>query len=204
VTLTVTDDENQTDTASTEIKVGTPKAGFELSPPVGVVPVEVSFNASNSFDIDGDVLSWNWDFGDGEIGTGETASHEYAAPGTFTVTLTVEDDDALTDTASAEVRVIEPGFPVANAGPDQSVGCGNMIFLDGSGSHDTDPGGTLNKYYWTRKSGPYVFIPNKRVKRSLVKPPSECPTTLVFELAVTDDDGNEATDQVTVRVEDGN
>ncbi len=67
------------------------------------------FDASASSDPDGTITSYDWDFGDGDTGTGETTSHTYDAGGTYTVTLTVEDDDGATDTASDEVDVTEGG-----------------------------------------------------------------------------------------------
>jgi len=52
----------------------------------------VSFDGSASADEDGDISSLTWDFGDGATGSGAQASHTYAAPGTYTVTLTAADN----------------------------------------------------------------------------------------------------------------
>ncbi len=63
-----------------------------------------SFNGSSSSDSDGTIASYSWDFGDGATGTGSTSSHTYAAPGgTFTVSLTVTDDDGATGSISKTV-----------------------------------------------------------------------------------------------------
>jgi PKD repeat protein len=51
----------------------------------------VAVNAAASTDPDGDALSFAWDFGDGATATGQTASHTYAAAGTYPITLTVDD-----------------------------------------------------------------------------------------------------------------
>jgi PKD repeat protein len=56
----------------------------------------VDFNASGSYDSDGSVVSYYWDFGDGTTGSGVTTSHVYPYEGTFTVTLTVTDNSGLT------------------------------------------------------------------------------------------------------------
>lgn len=55
----------------------------------------VDFNASGSYDTDGSVVSYVWDFGDGTTGSGVTTSHVYPYEGTFTVTLTVTDNSGL-------------------------------------------------------------------------------------------------------------
>jgi hypothetical protein len=65
----------------------------------------VSFDGSGSSDLDGDPLTYRWDFGDGTTGTGRTTSHTYAAPGTMPLTakLTVSDPGGAQDTASYTV-----------------------------------------------------------------------------------------------------
>jgi hypothetical protein len=50
------------------------------------------FTGVGSVDPDGDLLTYSWDFGDGtQPASGEQVSHTYAAPRTYTVTLTVSD-----------------------------------------------------------------------------------------------------------------
>lgn len=63
------------------------------------------FDGSNSYDPDGTISSYAWDFGDGNTGSGVTASHTYAADGTYTVILTVTDDAGVTGTDSQDVSV---------------------------------------------------------------------------------------------------
>lgn len=63
-----------------------------------------SFDGSGSSDSDGTIASYAWDFGDGSNGTGATPQHTYASAGTYTVKLTVTDDDGGTGTVSQQVR----------------------------------------------------------------------------------------------------
>jgi len=73
----------------------------------------MQFDGTGSSDSDGTIISYEWDFGDGSTGTGATPMHTYSALGTYTVTLTVTDDDGLTDTdeTTATVRPIENVIP---------------------------------------------------------------------------------------------
>ena len=61
-----------------------------------------------STDSDGTVVSYAWTFGDGGSASGVTASHAYAAAGTYPVTLTVTDDDGATGSVTRQVTVTAP------------------------------------------------------------------------------------------------
>lgn len=66
------------------------------SPPVGLfaatsVDLVQTFNASASFDPDGSIIRYFWEFGDGSFGGGSAANHTYSAPGNYKVSLTVND-----------------------------------------------------------------------------------------------------------------
>ena len=64
-----------------------------------------------STDSDGTIASRLWNFGDGTTSTAANPSHTYAAAGTYTVTLTVTDDDGATGSKSQIVRVKKTGKP---------------------------------------------------------------------------------------------
>ncbi|HEQ79061.1 MAG TPA: PKD domain-containing protein [Euryarchaeota archaeon] len=67
--------------------------------------VPVKFNGSLSFDIDGEIKSYLWTFGDGGFAYTETVSHVYLEEGTYTVYLTVRDNKGNTDSAMVYVMV---------------------------------------------------------------------------------------------------
>jgi hypothetical protein len=71
-------------------------------------PLKVEFNANLSTDVDEDVLTYYWDFGDGTNATGINPSKTYGTTGTFTVTLKVTDEEGLTDVATITITVNEP------------------------------------------------------------------------------------------------
>lgn len=85
-----------------------PVASFTASRTSGEAPLEISFNAFNSHDPDGNIISYEWNFGDGNTGSGETASHTYSTQGVYTATLTVTDDDGASDQDTAAITVEEP------------------------------------------------------------------------------------------------
>jgi vibriolysin len=62
-----------------------------------------------STDSDGTIVSWAWNFGDTNTSSSQNPSHTYASSGTYTVSLTVTDDDGATDTYSDSVTVSSGG-----------------------------------------------------------------------------------------------
>lgn len=88
-----------------------PVAFFTFSPAAPEINETVTFDASASIDPDGSITDYFWDFGDGTTGTGVTATHTYASNGSYTVFLTVTDDDGLTDDTSRTINEVIPEFP---------------------------------------------------------------------------------------------
>lgn len=117
VTLTVTDNDGNMDSTEQIVKSGTPgpnqlpTASISKSTSYGFTPLAVQFDGQGSSDSDGLITAYAWDFGDGSMGTGATASHTYSAPGTYAVSLTVTDDEAgVSDPAVTVVDVM--GSPI--------------------------------------------------------------------------------------------
>lgn len=67
-------------------------------------PLTVIFNASASFDLDGSIVQYNWDFGDGELASGQIVSHVYTSTGSYMVELTVTDDDGSDNATSMNIQ----------------------------------------------------------------------------------------------------
>ena len=113
VELTVTDNEGATDSTTKTITVTEPTnqspiASFTASPTSGVVPLEVSFNASNTSDSDGSIINYQWDFKDGNTGNGKIVNHTFSSIGSYNVKLTVTDNEGATDSTTKTITVTEP------------------------------------------------------------------------------------------------
>jgi len=89
-----------------------PVAVIDVTIVEGYAPLETTLDGGRATDPDGDALSYAWDFGDGTQASGSTATHTYAQPGSYEVTLRVVDrKGAFDETALAvEVREIPEGF----------------------------------------------------------------------------------------------
>ena len=77
-------------------------ASFRALPSTGTAPLTVQFTDTS----DGQVATWDWDFGDGVTSTEQSPSHVYAANGTYDVTLTVGHANGRTDTVVVEGAVV--------------------------------------------------------------------------------------------------
>jgi len=94
VTLTVTDNETLWGSDWVIIEVianQLPIANYTHTNTSGIVPFTISMDA-NATDLDGTIVSYYWDFGDGNYSTEEAPTHEYMRYGAFTVKLNVTDD----------------------------------------------------------------------------------------------------------------
>ena len=116
----------------------TPPVASIIAPSTGETNVNIEFSASFSNDPDGTIESYYWDFGNGETSTLETYTIYYELPGQYTVTLTVTDNDGLTDTdthiitiSSGEDEPTVRTLPAGNVDGDSAALRGYLV-LDGS------------------------------------------------------------------------
>ncbi|HDQ05442.1 MAG TPA: PKD domain-containing protein, partial [Candidatus Bathyarchaeota archaeon] len=148
VTLTVTDDDGATDSISVTktVRNKSPVANFTESAHTVFTDEMITFNATESYDPDGTIVSYTWDFGDGETATGASVSHSYASSGEYTVTLTVTDNDGATDSVNA-TKTVKNRAPVASFTESaEVVDTEETISFDASDS--SDPDGTIVDYSW--------------------------------------------------------
>lgn len=110
----------------------------------------VTLDASASYDPDGSIVTYEWKEGETVLGNTEVMTYDFTV-GTHTVTLTVTDNENLTNTDETIITVEPNQAPIADAGLDQTVSVNEIVTLDGSGSSDL--GGTIVSYEWIFDDG---------------------------------------------------
>lgn len=198
-TLTVTDDDgNKSAPVSLVVTANIPPVPVAVATPTsGTLATEFQFNGSNSWDPDGTVVNFTWDFGDGLQEYGAVVSHEYLQRAQFTATLTVRDSDGAT-TMDAVVATVQNRPPVADAGVDQESFLGDIVVLDGSAS--SDPDADALTYNWILISGPGAVNNEPTTIRSTFN--AGVLGTFTFHLTVADGHGGTSTDTVVIFVRD--
>ena len=136
VTLTVRDDDLAFSTVNKNIVVENelPVPHYSYEPDTPMAGDPVIFNASSTFLAPSDEgAEFIWNFGDGEMGTGEETTHVYAKAGRYRLTLTVTDDEESEVSDSSWVTVIGSGN---EDGADGLIGSGgpvfNILFISGA------------------------------------------------------------------------
>lgn len=201
VTLTITDEKDNTDTASKTITVlnSPPTADFSWSPSNPEVDETVTFDASSSYDPDGTITKYEWDFGDGTTDTGPTPTHSWGAPSEYRVTLRVTDNDGATDSREKPITVNAPGAdaPTANfTWSPKNPKVGENVTFDASASHDPD--GTIDLYEWDwDNDGIYDENYSTPIANHLITNEGYYWITL----RVTDNEGNSGTTTKRIHIE---
>jgi PKD repeat protein len=169
-----------------------PVAAISVNSTSGFAPLTVAFDGSASMDSDGSISSYAWSTGDGGSYTGDTASHSYDTPGTYSATLTVTDDDGASTSVSITIEVQANVGPVAAITVTKTTGYAPLaVAFDGSSSSDSD--GSIASYAWTTGDGAsYTGSTASHTYTTL--------GSFVATLTVTDDQGDSSSTTVTVDV----
>ncbi|MBI3184962.1 MAG: PKD domain-containing protein [Myxococcales bacterium] len=141
------------------VLVEAPAAGLapiaEVNGPyAGVAGSAVQLSSAGSYDPDGSIVAYTWDFGDGATSTGANPLHTYSAAGSFVVTLQVTDNTGMTGSEQTVADIApsptnQPPVAVAN-GPYSGV-VRKSVQFSSAGSYDPD--GTISSYLWNFGDG---------------------------------------------------
>ncbi|WP_194977130.1 PKD domain-containing protein, partial [Aquiflexum lacus] len=188
VIVIATDLNGLTATETLQVQVNQlPEAVASANTTQGRIPLSVEFRGEDSSD-DGEIVSYNWNFGDGGTSTEANPTYEFLNTGEFEVTLTVTDDRGLENTTSLNIRAIDFG-PLAVASSDVTQGLAPLsIAFDGSLS-DSDV--AIVEYKWNFGNGVEALGP-------IVNYIYEVGGNYTVTLMVTDANG--LSDQVSLQV----
>jgi PKD repeat protein len=101
-----------------------PVPNFSFSPTTGIYPLEVTFDASASYDPDGSIDKYIWIFGDGATGSGPAVTHTYTQWGVYSVQLSVTDNLGASAYAASNIIVLRLFQPLGinwETHPDESL-----------------------------------------------------------------------------------
>jgi len=196
--LTVTDNHGVEESASQAIQVAQAAitASFVANPTSGESPLSVGFDASGSFDPDGESITYAWSFGDGSAGAGLLAGHTYYTAGIYAVLLTVRNGSGDEDQATVTIAVLEA--PIAgNARPTASFtatpASGEApLVVNFNASASSDPDGSITSYAWS-------FGDSGNASGTTAIHTYTSVGTYTARLIVTDNDG--ATNSTTTQIE---
>jgi len=155
-----------------------------------VIKESIPFSSNGSYDPDGSIVEYSWDFGDGNTSNDANPSPTYSEPGTYTVTLTIIDNDNKTNTGTtiAVITLVPRIDPIAEPkGPDSGEE-GSTISFSSEGSNDPD--GSIIEYSWDFGDGHTSNDANPSHTYSE-------PGTYIVKLTVTDDQDNKDTSMMT-------
>ncbi len=167
-----------------------PTAVVTSSVTSGETPLLVDFTGGNSMDADGYIDIYHWDFGDGNAANTANPSHTYMTEGTYTVSLTVTDDDGATDVTQLSITVTEPAEPPVA----RFTYAANDLMVDFTDT-STDDGAVVG-WDWDFGDGNTANIANPSHTYMTAG-------TYTVSLTVTDDmgDSDAASQDVTVRAD---
>jgi hypothetical protein len=98
-----------------------PVAVIRAEPSAGAAPLFVRFDATASSDPDGDALSFTWNLGDGQSGSGSTMEHRFDTAGTYAVVLVVNDGRGATASAQLTLTVSAASSDGGTTSPEDPV-----------------------------------------------------------------------------------
>lgn len=147
VQLLVIDNDGAEDIHTTTVWVNTPPVA-KIPPLPRLAPGQViTFDGSMSYDVDGQLDLYEWDFGDGsQVKKGQTVKYSFKEPGRFTVTLTVKDNSNAANGISKVSQTVAVNYPPKPDCGHDIVTCDQTILFDAGNSSDADKDQLT--YFW--------------------------------------------------------
>jgi len=194
ITLTVEDPDGETNSVTHSFSVTDlpPIASITSNSNSAFTGENIEFSGEKSYDPEGTALAFLWDFGDNKTASLRAPEHNWNEPGTYVVTLTVEDgaEQKGTATKTIEIKSLGPSavFTFKDDGSSvEKIRANTNITLDGSES--TAPEGEIKEYRWNFGNG------NETTNESTVE--HSWPSGGYYDVTLVVVDGNDETGEIT-------
>jgi len=187
VNLITTNQFGCTDTFAGTVAIDPPKAGFDILPKSGCVPLNVLFSSTSSAIEPISQYTWNFGAGQGsQVTASPSASHTYSTPGTYIVSLIIETTSGCRDTIIDSVRAGDHVIPSFTYSDDTvcyntpvmftstTVGANEWQWIYGDGTSDT-----------TIENPTHIFADTGTFTVTLIACYNGCCDTLVQQLIIT-------------------
>jgi len=193
-TLRVTDIFGASVARSALVRVNAPPSAAVTGDTTVRTGADATLDAAGTVDPDGNVTAYRWDVdGDGDAEqTGETATVSFGDDGTYSVALTVTDDDGATNATTTNVTVLNRPPEATPSANETEPLVGAPVAFDATESADSD--GTIERYEWDLDGDGDFEREGATVTTAFSDPGTKTVTA-----RVTDDDG--ATNETTVSVD---
>ncbi|MBE0636439.1 PKD domain-containing protein [Candidatus Bipolaricaulota bacterium] len=169
-----------------ELRLTDPQAMFTASESQHTIPFTASFDATLSYNPEGEIVSYLWTFGDGGTDSGPVVDHVYEQNGVYEVVLTIFDSEGKTATTRTHIEALNPlptaeftYTPRSTMENQPVVSASEEITFDGAESFDDEE---VVSYEW-------YFGDTQTATGQVVKHEYLYPGTYNVVLTVTDNDG---------------
>jgi len=167
-----------------------PVASMSATPSSGTVPFSASFSSAGSYDPDGSIVAYEWNFGDGSApAAGASATHVYSVAGSFSAQLKLTDNSGLSTTRSVAINAQAPvalvGMGVGNIAMSLTVnknrtGRATAAVTVRNASGQVVPGATVSGSWSGVVSGSASAVSGSNGVASLNSPNTKSSGTFVF------------------------
>jgi hypothetical protein len=172
--------------------------------PVAVAggPYTVSVNSllspdgSQSYDLDGDTLSYLWDFGDGSAANGVNPNKTYSVPGQYTIQLIVNDGTTNSEPGSTVVNVVAAAPFITQQPLNASIQDGGITTFSVQAL-----GNMPLQYQWRRNGANIPGASNQRYTTPPITMPADVPShTIEYDVVFSNDVGQVVSNVATLTV----